>query len=247
MSPAGPRQPCTAHATTPEQAGQRLLFQALNQRIDALPDGPVAVLRSPRWQRWFDVAGAVPMALLLLLWLLLTLQWLAPAAWVPALALACLVSSVALWLPGRIRSLWVIGRDMRKGVGGFMRQWDHDLLAMEAVVDWLRGFPRVELERKRQQCQALQERMQHKLGFFSGGLERLGILPALVAAFYLLREREQLMALPAWLMLLGLTIVLFWWMGTQAARARLRLQLMASLLQEALHVPSAAHAPQADG
>ena len=123
---------------------------------------------------------------------------------------------------------------MPKSTGGFMQQWDHDLALQEGVQDWLAQYPRQHLEQRLLQCRQLQGRLQSKLGVFLGGVERWGMLPALVAVFYLLQEREKLLELPGWLLLIGVCIVVFWVMALNALRARLRLALMEDLLHGVL-------------
>jgi hypothetical protein len=221
------------HASTPAQP-TCLLFDELNQRIDALPDGPISILNSPRWQRVLDRLALIPLLAFGLLWGVLAKDWLPAAAWMVPAARYLVVAMTALLLPGCVRSVWVIIGDMRKGTGGFMRQWDHDLALFEGLQDWLAAHPRAHLQQRLLQCRQLQQNMQRKLGTFLGASERWGILPALVAAFYLLQERHKLLELPGWLVALGVFIVLFWVIAMQAQRARLRLALMADLLEGAL-------------
>lgn len=211
-----------------------LSFEEFNQRIEALPDGPIKVLNAPRWQRWFDRLGMVPLLLFGVLWALLTLGWLAPAAWMVPAAKYLVVGMAVLWLPGVLRSVWLIVQEVRKGTAGFMRQWDHDLVMLEGVQQWLAQYPRTHLEQRLLQCRQLQDGLQRKLGIFLGGAERWGMLPMLVAVFYLLQQREKLLELPTWLMLVGISIVVFWVIALSAWRARLRLALMEDLLHGVL-------------
>ena len=212
----------------------RLSFEELNRRIDKLPDGPISVLASPRWQKILERLGLLPLSVFGLLWLAIKLQWLAPALWMVPVARYAVVLFALLLLPGLIRSLWVVVQDMRKGTGGFMQQWDHDLAHFEALQDWLRQFPRSHLEQRLLQCRQLMDNLQRKLGLFMGSLERWGMLPVLASVFFLLQEQKTLLALPAWMILVGIAIPLFWVMAMSASRARLRLAMMADLLEGAL-------------
>lgn len=211
-----------------------LMFDVFNQRIDAMPEGPVGTLNSPSWQRCLDIAGLLAMLGVGVLWLGLALGWLTPAEWMGTAARCLMYAAAALWLPGVVRSVWVVYRDMRKGTSGFMQQWDHDLALYDELQAWLATYPREHLHKRLQQCRQLQDGLQRKLGVFLGGTGRWGILPALVAVFYGLQAREKLLLLPGWLVLVGIGIVLFWVMGLNAQRAHLRLALMADLLEGSL-------------
>ena len=212
----------------------RLSFEELNRRVDAMPEGPISVLNSPRWQKVLDRLGLVPLLGCGLLWLSLTMQWLTPAEWMVPASRYSILAMTLLWLPGFIRSVWVLVQDMRKGTGGFMQQWDHDLMHIEALQDWLLRFPRDHLEQRLLQCRQLIDNLQRKLGLFMGAFERWGILPVLAAVFFLLQEQKKLLELPGWMILLGIAIPTFWLIAMNAARVRLRLALMADLLDGAL-------------
>lgn len=225
------------HGTTPENAISApacLSFAQFNQRIDALPDGPVGVLNAPRWQRVLDRLGLLPLLCFSLLWVSLKLEWLAPALWMVPVARYLVMVMALLWLPGFVRSVWVLGHDLCKGTAGFMQQWDHDLALFESLQDWLAQHPREHLEQRLLQCRQLQENLQRKLGLFLGVSDRFGVLPVLVAVFYLLQQRQQLLALPGWIIALGVFIVLVWFIALSASRVRLRLAVMADLLEGTL-------------
>lgn len=39
--------------------GNPLSFAELERRIDAMPDGPVSILSTPRWALWCNAAGTL--------------------------------------------------------------------------------------------------------------------------------------------------------------------------------------------
>ena len=192
------------------------------------------MLASPSWQRILDWLGLVPLLGFGLIWLSVTMQWLTPAMWMVPVTRYSVVLLALLWLPGLIRSVWILVQDMRKGTRGFMQQWDHDLAHFEALQDWLLQFPRAHLEQRQLQCRQLIDNLQRKLGLFMGSFERWGVLPVLAAVFFLLQEQKKLLELPDWMIVLGIAIPLFWLIAMYAARARLRLGLIADLLEGAL-------------
>lgn len=216
---------------------QSFSFEAFNRRIAALPDGPISVLNAPRWQRWLGRSALLALVLLALMCTALVLGLMAPDGWMVWATKCLLVGMIVLWLPGLVRSLWVIGRDMRKGTAGFMRQWDHDVIMLEQLQEWLLQHPRALLEQRLLQCQQLQAQLNRKLGLFLGSIDRWGLLPVMAATFLLLKEREALLELPGWLLLVGVGVIVFWVIGMNAQHARLRLATMEALLHGALMRP----------
>ncbi len=82
--------------------------------------------------------------------------------------------------------------------------------------------------------------MSMKLGMFTGGLERLGVLPVLVSVWLFLRNWKDLLDMPAWQLFLGVGLLLFYVVTTVGNLKRIRLQLYESLLAEALAMKSTA-------
>lgn len=73
----------------------------------------------------------------------------------------------------------------------------------------------------------------------AGGIERLGILPVLVAGFFLLREVgslgiESLADVPLWQAMLAPFLVIAWCIGVMGVQMRLRHELYEKLLTDAL-------------
>ena len=212
----------------------KLSFEEFNRRIDALPEGPISVLNAPRWQRVLNTLGCFPLLGIAALRVSLAMEWVEPAMWMVTFLQCAIAVMVLFWMPWLLRSIWVMGNDFRKGTAGFMQQWDHDMVQFEHLQDWLSQFPAGHLEERLLQCRQLTENMQRRLGLFFGLSDRWGILPALVAVFFLLQDQKRLLELPGWMIVLGIAIPMCWVIAMKASRARLRLAVMADLLEGAL-------------
>ena len=73
-----------------------------------------------------------------------------------------------------------------------------------------------------------------KLGLLAGGLDRLGVLPALVAAYLFLRNVGDILDMPTWELLIAAFLILLWLIIVAATLMRIRLQFYEALLSEAL-------------
>lgn len=98
---------------------------------------------------------------------------------------------------------------------------------------------RAEPEAHRNFAKFSHERLGSKLVLLMGGIERAGILPVLVAAFFLLREVNglgiaSLAEVPLWQRVLAPFLVITWWIGVMAVRMRLTHELYAMVLTDAL-------------
>ncbi|WP_057656930.1 hypothetical protein [Pseudoxanthomonas dokdonensis] len=209
-----------------------LTFALLDEKIEALAEGPVAALNSPRWMRRLALLGVVGVAVAFLPSLLL--KWLAPQMWMLWVARAGLVMTIAGFVPGIFRSLVVTAREARHHRRGFVLQFDHDVAQFRALALWLSSYPRDVLASSLRYARMGHDRLQSRLGMMVGGIERLGLLPVLVSLFVLLRNWKDLLAVPSWLAMLGVMAAVLWLIGWVAAEFSRRLHLYAFLLEEAL-------------
>jgi hypothetical protein len=60
---------------------------------------------------------------------------------------------------------------------------DKDYVAFREYVAWLGEFPNAEIGRRLRYIRDRKEMMSYRLGLFTGGLERFGIFPLLVALY----------------------------------------------------------------
>ncbi len=131
----------------------------------------------------------------------------------------------------------VLVRDFRKFRSVLITQFDHDVKSLTNLVEWLAGYPDDSLETALRYAQMGQHRLKSRLGMLLGGV-RLGVLPVVISFFGLLSNWEDLLTLPAWLVVLGLVAPIVWligWLGTEFGR---RLELYAFVIEEALRQQS---------
>ena len=221
---------------TQSERKPELTFKSLDALIEAMPEGPVSVLRSPQWAKPLTAVGTVGMFLGLLPSLLL--QWWEPAFWMVTLARLGLITALIGFAPGFARNLWVLFNQFRHQRRGFIEQFDHDAAQLLSLAGRLSAYPLGVLERQRRYAGMGQARLNSRLVMMLGGVERLGLLPLMLSILVLLRNWQDLLAVPFWLAILALMAVMLWIIGWFAAEFRRRLQLYEFLLDEALQIKS---------
>lgn len=210
-----------------------LTYAEVDRRIEGLPEGPMGAMRRPPWMVWLDRLGYV--GVLLGLAPALIVQFLKPAAWMVSVALVGLALTAVGFLPVLVRDLSVLLRSIGRAREEFIRQWDHDFIAFEGLLAWLTAFPRDALERRLRFAQAAQTRIASKMGLIYGGADRLGMVP-LIAAMYVQFDALSTtdFDIPLWKIIVGFFALIVSAAAFQVSRVRLRLELHAALLAEAL-------------
>jgi hypothetical protein len=214
-----------------------LTFAVLEAKIAEFPEGPVSALNTPRWARLLSALGVFGVIAAFMPSVLLT--WLEPQWWMVRVAQSGLALVVVGFVPGMLRSVWVLAGDLRHHRAGMIEQFDHDVAQAQRIARWLSGYPRQTLEECLRYARMGQERLQSRLVMLLGGIDRLGLLPILASLFLLFRNRQDLLQLPGWLAALGAMAAFLWLLGWLGAEFSRRLQLYASLLEEALTVGDA--------
>src|SRR5690606_25257255 len=126
--------------------------------------------------------------------------------------------------PGAVRDLWVVFDQFRNHRRGFIEQFDHDAAQLHALAVRLSSYPREMLERQRRYAGMGHQRMGSRLVMMLGGIERVGLLPLLLSLFVLLRNWEDVRAVPWWLAILASMAAFLWVIGWFAAEFRRRMQ-----------------------
>ena len=126
-----------------DASSELLTFAALDRRIESLPEGPVAELNAPRWQRWLDAVGYAGIVVGLLPSLLI--EFIAPAGWMLGMARVGLTMTACL-LPGFACNVFLVLRGMAGWRPELVAQLDHDMNAMETLHAWLGRQPRAAIE-----------------------------------------------------------------------------------------------------
>jgi len=213
--------------------GLTFSFDALERRLREIPDGPSAVLNTPRWVLPFNLAGCVGILLGLLPSALIL--FMTPAAWMVWMAEGGLYLALAGFAPGLLRSGVVIAVSLWHWRSEQVRQLDHDLASFRELKDWLSQFSadsRMDALRFVRLCR---ERLSSKLGLFAGSLEKLGVLPvAAGAALQFKAWQGGIGDVPPWQAMIALFFVLSYALGLAGALMRLRLGLYDAVLEESL-------------
>lgn len=177
-APAAPNTPTatvapTAHAAI---ALQELSFPALNAALDdylARTDGT----KAGPWERWSLIVGIAGAGLAMLLGSALSGK---AGVAVTQLGLAVELLGLGTSMCLRIRREW---RQFRNARREHAREIEEGYTQYQQLVQQLRAFP---LEQRRRRLRYIRDRrttMHERLGLFTGGMERLGVLPLLVALY----------------------------------------------------------------
>lgn len=213
--------------------GLTFSFDALERRLQEIPDGPSGVLNTPRLVLLFNLAGCVGI-LVGLLPSVLILFW-APAAWMVWMVQGGLYLALVGFAPGMIRGGTVIAVSLWHWRTEQVRQLDHDLASFGDLRVWLSQFSADSRRDALRFVRLCRERLSSKLGLFAGSLEKLGVLPvAAGAALQFKAWQGGIGDVPAWQAMLALFFVLSYAVGVTGALMRLRLGLYDAVLEDSL-------------
>ncbi len=213
-----------------DASSESLSFAALDRRMEALPEGPVAELHASRWQRWFDAVGYAGIVMGLMPSLLV--EFIAPAAWMVWMMRVGLALT-AFFVPGLGRNIFRVLRSMRRWRPQLVAQLDHEMGAVETLHAWLAHQPRAALESHLWFARLAQTRMTQKMGFLFGGADKLGV-PLVSAAVAAQLKAYADGPIAWWIALPGILVAVLAAVGMVAGLMRLRLQLYEALLDDAL-------------
>lgn len=210
----------------------QLFYRTLQAKVEAMPPGPTAYLVSPEWKRVCNVIGLIGMAAGLLPSLLIL--FLEPQYWMAWLARAGLAAVALGWIPVFLRDTWAVVHSIGRWRQEQAEQLDHDFAEWHRLCGWLAAHPRAQLERHLRWLQMGNTRMTAKLNILAGGVEKLGILPVLVALAIQARIATQLTDIPTWQLLLGIFAGVTYLIALLGSLMRLRMQLYETAVMEAL-------------
>ncbi len=219
-----------------------LSFAALDERIRKMPDGPSAVLNTPRWLTPFNVVGTAGLIVAITPFLLI--QFVEPKMWMVVMTRIGLGMTLLGYVPGIVRGVFVIFFEFWRWRPKLVAQSDHDLAQFRELRQWLRRFSRGELEDHHHFALLSQQRLTAKLGLVQGGFDKLGILPALLGLLLLLTNAgdltiEALLKVPLWQSFPAFMFATLYFIGMLAVLMRLRLQLYEVVLADALNLEKA--------
>lgn len=170
-----------------------------------------------------------------------------PDRWLPAsVVLQVVVACLAIEIGG-----FVVGGALaaRRGIRQFSqprlshaKEMDGDFAHWQAVVTELRGFPRIERERRLHYVSTLRTNMIERMGMMYGGLQRLGPFPLLIALYLQFRGwkwGDWAGAFDVSLVgaLLIFAMVLLYLLGWMLISMRTRLDTYVALLEGSIQEP----------
>lgn len=209
-----------------------LSYAELERRIKVLPEGPANVFTTPRPFAIAGVIGNIGIILGLLPSLLAT--FMTPQMWMVWVAKFGLGTAILGCAPEFFRSLWVVARGTYRWRLDQVAQLDHDLVQFRTLIAWLRRFPTAVLLEHLRFAQRVRTRLSMKIGLLSGGLDKLGVIPVLIALGIQVKALTDWGQTPTWQILIGLFLSISYLVALMGAFMRLRLQLYESVLEEAL-------------
>lgn len=214
------------------QSPKILSFAWLDKRLRDIPDGPAGYLNTPPWLIVWAVIGMAGIVIGLLPVLLVKL--LTPAMWMVDMARAGVWISIVGLAPWVVRSIWVMARGFWQWRIEFAEQMDHDLAQERTLIDELSLLSEETLASHLKFSRDGQARMAAKFSFLFGSIDKLGMLPVLIAVALQLKALGDVTAMPGWQALLGIGFAIQYMISINVSLTRLRLQSYESLLAEAL-------------
>ncbi|WP_458071876.1 hypothetical protein [Rhodanobacter sp. BL-MT-08] len=208
----------------------KLTFEALDAKIEAVPQSTSAKAAFPKKAKWGYSAAAVGA-----LFSFLCVELL-PSNAIYTVVLASIglvVEIVGVIVSGisQMPKTWPTFASERRD---FAKQLDFDLPHHLALVEWLRTFPLDQREALSEFVSYRHDRMQEKLPMLTGSIEKIGALP-IVIALYLQFKDMQWPPHPSWVeVLLIFALVFGYWLSVMQISVRLRLQLYDKLLSKSL-------------
>lgn len=218
-----------------------LSFAELDRRLRAVPQGPSGILDTPPLHRIANLVGSAGFLLALVPQVLVRMLTAAP--WMLTMVQIGFAIMVMGWLPIFVRQVWVLGVTMWRWRQGQVEQLDHDRPQFEALLAWLCRQPADALHECRRMVRVTHRQLTAKIGLLAGGLDRLGILPAIAATYLFVRNAGDILDMPTWELLAAAFLILLWLIVTLATLMRIRLQLYEALLTEALAMKSPEERP----
>ena len=169
----------------------------------------------------------------------LLIQFVAPQMWMVWVARAGLGLVLLGFGPSIVRSFWLLCTEFWNWKPKLVEQSDHDLAEFCRLRRWLRKFPREDLQDHHRFAVLSQQRLSAKLGVLQGGFDKLGVLPALLALLFLIKNAnglsvDALLAVPKWQSWVAFVFAMTYLIGFLAMLMRLRLHLYEVVLADAL-------------
>ena len=210
----------------------KLTFKELNERIDALPDHPGVSLAPNKRTLWGYLIGFGAGFLAMISAKLLP-NSLPMLIFISALVVVEIVALVIATISNRPWKINGIGAERRE----YAEQLDFDMPYHVELVARLREFPNAQLNAMADYAAHRHERLKEKLPLMTGSLEKLGMLPVVVALYLQFKDMHW-PPQPTWMeIILGFMLVYGYWTSLLLVGLRFRMQLYEILLRQALDQP----------
>lgn len=208
-------------------------FEALDRRLKGVSDGPSAVLNTPRWILPFNLAGWIGVLLGLLPSALI--HFMTPELWMVWMARGGFYLAIAGFTPSLARNAVVLSISFWHWRSEQVRQIDHELVQFRALREWLSQFSVDSCMEALRFSRMRRQRLASKLGLIAGSLEKLGVLPIVVAVVLQMKAfGAELGSIPLWQAAFALFLLVIYGVGVLGALMRIRLELYEMVLTDSL-------------
>lgn len=206
-----------------------LTFASLDERIKALPEHPSYQIMPTRSVRWGNALVAASGISALLLGRIASNE--PRVAFVMLALLAVEIGGLIVVVTAQLPSLKLTFANQRRE---YAETLDFDMPHHDSLVSWLCSFPRTRLEAMSSFATHRVERFRSKLPLMTGGIEKLGALPAIAALVVQFKDMRW-PPHPSWTQIILFTgLMLFYWLCMLMLSQRFRLELYDALLKKAL-------------
>lgn len=197
-------------------------FAQLERRSVELSPAADLGLRRDRW--WL---GLIFLGILLALLPMTRLTGWSWMGWLPVIGLALQAIGLCVFFWRQARDVLPDFVDAKRK---FAKDMDAHFLRREGVLRWLRSIPADELEARVAYVEARLEALRSRYVLLFGAVDKLGVLPVVVAAFV---QFLGLRSMSSWLLLMGAGIGVLYAMALWVSRFRLQMEGYGRLLRAA--------------
>ncbi len=208
-------------------------FAKLDERIEKIPNAPGELALFPKELMVWEFIGVFGTLLGLIPSLIV--MFITPDIWMIHIARMGLVIMVIGYLPGFIYKCWGLTKGMWGWRERFISGADYAFEHHRELIQWLMQFPKEVLEDRMHFIRDARLRMGDKLGLVIGSLEKLGMVPVVIAVITQIQEVRDLGSLPPWRIVLAFFLILMYAITISISLMRLRAQLHETLLSYAIN------------
>lgn len=200
-------------------------------------EGPDAV-DTPAWLRVWIAIALVGVAMGLLPVLLIKLQ--PPQLWMVHLAKAGVWVSIIGMVPFLLRTGWVVIRSLWRWRHEQIEIYDESIVLYRELAQEFSKYPTDVLAEHLKFVKRAIARLGIRVGWLVGSIDKLGVLPILVAVVIQVRAYSADGHIPAWQAILGAGLAFAYLLAVYASLMRFRLEIYEIVLSDALELTQAA-------